>query len=73
MDALHEISLWLLGVTIFWWSKRENINPNSLKDRPLNISLKEAPAPATKHLEDNYYIDVNEIIEKLEKSFQFAS
>ena len=51
----------------------ENINPNSLKDRPLNISLKEAPAPATKHLEDNYYIDVNEIIEKLEKSFQFAS
>lgn len=41
----------------------ENIKPSFLKNTPVNISLKQCPAPTSSELEKEYYTSVSEIIE----------
>ncbi len=43
-------------------SVMENINPNYLKNSPVNISLKPSPAPCSSVLEKEYYTNTDEII-----------
>ena len=47
----------------------EEINPNFIKEKPINISLKGSPAPSSGNLEKSYYTNENEIIEILESRF----
>ena len=41
----------------------ENIKPSFLKNTPINISLKQCPAPTSNVLEKEYYPSVIEIVE----------
>ena len=47
----------------------ERIEPKLLLSKPINISLKNAPAPSSKVLEDNYYLNEKEILIELKKIF----
>ena len=49
----------------------ERVEPFLYKDKPLNMSLKECPAPSSKVLEDLYYLNTQEIVNKLENHFKF--
>ena len=45
----------------------ENISLNSLKSLPKRIALPDAPAPTSKELEKNYYINVDDITKEVKK------
>ncbi len=45
----------------------EEINPNTLLSKPINISLKDCPAPSSKTLEEAYYLNKKELLETLNK------
>ena len=45
----------------------EIIGTNILLDKPINISLKNCPAPASKTLENKYYITSKDIYQILKK------
>ena len=49
----------------------EIVDPTFYKTKPLNLSLKECPAPSSKLLEDLYYLDAKEIVNKLESHIKF--
>ena len=51
----------------------ERIEPKLLLSKPINISLRNAPAPASKVLENNYYLKEEDIIIELKKVFSSAS
>ena len=46
----------------------ENLDPTLIKKSPINISLKESPAPTSSILEKEYYISIEEIKNAIKKS-----
>ena len=51
----------------------ERLEPKLLLSRPINISLKNSPAPASKVLENNYYLKKEDVIIELKKVFSLES
>ncbi len=48
----------------------EKMDPSFLKNKPVNISLKESPAPSSKTLEKEYFTSIEEIVEVIENFFR---
>ena len=44
----------------------EKVDPSFVKNRPVNISLKESPAPSSKTLEEEYFTSIKEIFIEIE-------
>ena len=47
-------------------SVMEKVDPYFVKNRPVNISLKESPAPSSKTLEEEYFTSIKEIFIEIE-------
>ena len=47
----------------------ERIDPGILVSKPVNLSLKECPAPSSRSLEENYYLQEKNILDLLKKEF----
>jgi pyruvate dehydrogenase E1 component beta subunit len=47
----------------------ERVDPRAIKAQPVRITLPDAPAPASKSLEDTYYPDVTDITRKVRDMF----
>ena len=47
----------------------EKIGTNTLLNKPINISLKDCPAPTSRTLENEYYLKKEDILKKLRGVF----
>ena len=43
----------------------ENIPKNSLNSKPLRLTLPDTPAPTSRVLQEEYYLNINEIVNRI--------
>ena len=48
----------------------ERIDPSSLLSKPVNVSLKECPAPSSGLLEENYYLSENNLVDLINRELE---